>query len=99
VESSVHITMPANALIKEIHNAGNNPYRMPAILRKEDQEAWLSGTLDDARAMLKQYEAGLMVAYEVSTRVNTPTNNDAALIESVQSTVGDSAGGENLSFL
>jgi putative SOS response-associated peptidase YedK len=49
--------------------------------------------------VLKQYEAGLMVAYEVSTRVNTPKNNDAALIESVQSTVGDSAGGETLSFL
>jgi putative SOS response-associated peptidase YedK len=43
VESCAHITMPANALMKDIHNAGNNPYRMPAILRKEDQEAWLSG--------------------------------------------------------
>jgi putative SOS response-associated peptidase YedK len=56
---------------------------MPAILRKEDQEAWLAGSVDDARAVLKQYEPGLMVAYEVSTRVNTPKNNDAQLIAAV----------------
>jgi putative SOS response-associated peptidase YedK len=81
VESVVHITMPANELMKSIHNAGSNPHRMPAILRKEDQEAWLAGSADDARAVLKQYDAGLMVAYEVSTRVNTPKTNDAKLIE------------------
>lgn len=40
----------------------------------------LIGSVDDARAVLKQYDSGLMVAYEVSTRVNTPKNNDASLI-------------------
>jgi putative SOS response-associated peptidase YedK len=81
VESVVHITMPANDLMTSIHNTGGNPHRMPAILRKEDQEAWLTGSADEARSVLKQYDAGMMVAYEVSTRVNTPKNNDAKLIE------------------
>jgi putative SOS response-associated peptidase YedK len=81
VESVVHITMPAIELMRSIHNAGSNPHRMPAILRMEDQDAWLAGSVDDARAVLKQYDAGLMVAFEVSTRVNTPKNNDAKLIE------------------
>ena len=54
VESVVHITMPANELMKSIHNAGNNPFRLPAILRKEDHEAWLTGSVDDARAVLNQ---------------------------------------------
>ncbi len=80
VESCVHITMPANDLMKSVHNTGKNPHRMPAILRKEDQDAWLNGAVEDARAVLKQYESGLMVAHEVSTRVNTPKNNDPSLI-------------------
>ena len=83
IESVVHITMPANDLLKSIHNTGSNPHRMPAIVRKEDQEAWLAGSVDVARSVLKQYEAGLMVAYEVSTRVNSPKNNEAALIDPV----------------
>jgi putative SOS response-associated peptidase YedK len=69
--------------MKSIHNTGSNPHRMPAILRREDQEAWLAGSVDDARSVLKQYDAGLMVAYEVSTRVNTPKNNDVTLIDPV----------------
>jgi putative SOS response-associated peptidase YedK len=80
-ESCVHITMPANALMRDIHNTGNNPHRMPAILRSEDYDAWLSGTTDEARAALVQYPADLMVAYAVSTRVNTPKNNDASLLD------------------
>jgi putative SOS response-associated peptidase YedK len=83
VESVVHITMPANDLMKSIHNTGGNPHRMPAILRREDQEAWLAGSVEDARSVLKQYDPGLMVAYEVSTRVNTPKNNDPTLIDPV----------------
>lgn len=79
----MHITMPANELMKNIDNTGSNPPRMPAILRKEDQDDWLMGNVDDALAALKQYDAGLMVAYEVSTRVNTPKNNDAALVQPV----------------
>jgi len=83
VDSCVHITMPANDLLREIHNTGNNPHRMPAILRPEDHDKWLQGSADDARAILVQYDPGLMVAHEVSSRVNTPKNNDATLIEAV----------------
>ena len=81
IESVVHITMPGNALLRDIHNTGANPHRMPAILRKADHAAWLSGSMDEARAALVQYPADAMTAYAVSTRVNSPKNNDAALIE------------------
>jgi putative SOS response-associated peptidase YedK len=83
IESCVHITMPANELMAHVHNTGNNPHRMPAILRKEDQEVWLHGTPEDARAVVRPYPADLMVAYEVSLRVNSVRNNDPALIEPV----------------
>jgi len=84
VESCVHLTMPANALMADIHNTGNNPHRMPAIIRAEDRDAWLSGTVQEARAVLNPYPADLMSAYEVSTRVNSVKINDPGLIEPVQ---------------
>jgi putative SOS response-associated peptidase YedK len=84
VESCVHMTMPANALMADIHNTGNNPHRMPAILRLEDRAAWLEGSLEEARAALVPYPADLMVAYEVSSRVNTVKNNSPDLIEPAQ---------------
>jgi putative SOS response-associated peptidase YedK len=85
IESCVHITMPANSLMAKIHNTGNNPHRMPAILHREDFDAWLHGNVDEARAVLRQYEPDHMYAYEVSTRVNSPKNNSPDLIEPVRS--------------
>jgi putative SOS response-associated peptidase YedK len=76
IESCTILTLPANRLLTEIHNTG---HRMPAILREEDHEAWLSGTLDEARATLRQYPDDLMVAWPVSPRVNSPRNDDEAL--------------------
>jgi putative SOS response-associated peptidase YedK len=75
VESCTVITMPANALMREIHNskrAGSKRVllpeadrRMPAILAAADQEAWLRGTADEAWAVLKPYPAELMRAVGV----------------------------------
>jgi putative SOS response-associated peptidase YedK len=83
IESCAHITMPANELMSDIHNGGNHPQRMPAILRREDHEAWLEGTTAEARAALAPYPADLMVAHPVSTRVNSVRNNGPELIEPI----------------
>jgi putative SOS response-associated peptidase YedK len=61
--------MPANALMRSIHNMGNNPHRMPAILRREDVDVWLNGADEEARSVLTQYNWSLMDAFEVGTRV------------------------------
>jgi putative SOS response-associated peptidase YedK len=83
IESCAHITMPANELMTDLHNGGSHPHRMPAILRREDQEAWLKGTLAEARAVLAPYPADLMFARPVSTRVNSVRNNGPELIEPI----------------
>ncbi|HYC08222.1 MAG TPA: SOS response-associated peptidase, partial [Steroidobacteraceae bacterium] len=83
VESCAHITMPANELMADIHNTGNNPHRMPAILRREDYAAWLDGTIEQARQVLAPYPADLMVAHQVSVRVNSVRNNSPDLIEPI----------------
>ena len=78
IESCVHVTMPANRLLSEIHNT---KHRMPAILAREDREAWLTGTPEEAWSALRPYPDEHMVAWPVSARVNKPANNDPALIE------------------
>jgi putative SOS response-associated peptidase YedK len=80
IESVAHITLPANGLLEEIHNTKR---RMPAILEKADREAWLHGTPEEAWETLVPYPDDLMVAWPVSTRVNTPKNNDAGLLTAV----------------
>lgn len=72
------ITMPPNLLMAEIHNAKQ---RMPAILSPDAIDAWLGGTPDEARSALTPYPAETMVAYPVSTRVNSPRNNDVGLLD------------------
>ena len=80
VESCTIITLPANALLAEIHNARQ---RMPAILRREDHDAWLGTDAEAALACLQPYPAARMAAHPVSTRVNSPRNNDLELIAAV----------------
>jgi putative SOS response-associated peptidase YedK len=80
IESVTHITVPANGLLHEIHNT---KHRMPAILSKDDRDAWLSGSPNEAWAALRSYPDDHVVAWPVSTRVNAPKNNDAKLIEPV----------------
>ncbi len=81
ITSCTIVTMPANKLMSEIHNVN---HRMPAILTKEDRDTWLSGEHEYAFKVIQQYPDTHMVATPVSTRVNTPRNNDATLIEAVQ---------------
>jgi putative SOS response-associated peptidase YedK len=78
VESCTIITLPANEMMAQIHNT---KARMPAILSRELRETWLSGSPEAAAAALAPYPAERMVAYEVSSRVNSPRNNDEKLLE------------------
>ena len=80
LESFTIITVPANPMLAEIHNA---KARMPAILARESRSAWLAGSADAARAALVSYPDSRLAAHRVGPRVNSPRNNDAQLIESV----------------
>ncbi len=83
IESCVHVTLPANALLADIHNAGAHPGRMPAILREQDRDTWLRGSVAEARSVLLPYPADSMLAYEVSIKVNSVKNNSPDLIQPV----------------
>jgi putative SOS response-associated peptidase YedK len=81
VESCALVTVPGNDLMRQIHNTGANPFRMPAILAHTDHDAWLSGSMEEAKAALQPYPQEMLVAHQVSTRVNSAKNNDEKLIE------------------
>jgi len=75
------ITVPANRLLAQVHNAKQ---RMPAILAERTHQEWLSGSPEQARSVLAPYPDQLMAAWRVSRRVNNPRlPNDATLIEPV----------------
>jgi putative SOS response-associated peptidase YedK len=52
---------------------------MPVILPPEDYDAWLSG--EAGKEVLRPYPAPEMKAWPISSRVNSPRNNDSHLLE------------------
>ena len=81
IESCAIITLPANELLRKIHNAGANPGRMPAILALDQFSGWLDGSPEQAHTFLGAYPASRMEAHPVNLRVNSPRNDDPSLIE------------------
>jgi putative SOS response-associated peptidase YedK len=67
------ITTAANELVGEIHD------RMPLIIPVRDYDRWL-GPEADAADLLKPFPAGPMTMWPISTRVNSPRNDDADLL-------------------
>ena len=74
------ITTEPNDLMRPIHE------RMPVIIQPGDYADWLDGKNRDIPALkgfLRPYPAERMAAYPVSLRVNTPANDDPALIAAI----------------
>jgi putative SOS response-associated peptidase YedK len=74
------ITTGPNELMKHIHD------RMPVILKREHENAWLSDTpLPELQKMLVPYPAEEMRAYQISELVNSVRNIGKEIIEPVKS--------------
>ena len=74
------LTTQPNELMSSIHD------RMPVILKKEDEQSWLNPemkSIDTLQTFMIPLENGLLEAYEVSDRVNSPKNNEPNLIVKV----------------
>jgi putative SOS response-associated peptidase YedK len=68
------ITTTANELVSAIHD------RMPVILHPDDYDRWLSSIEPDPRDLLVPYPAEPMTMWPISTRVNSPVNDDPDLL-------------------
>jgi putative SOS response-associated peptidase YedK len=77
VHSFTIVTTSANELMSPIHD------RMPVILSREDEDAWLApGPLDDATRgrLLRPFPPERMEAYPVSGMVNDLSNDSEELV-------------------
>ena len=77
VESFAIITTTPNEMMAGLHD------RMPVILDSADFAPWLDPAQEDQKrllGLLRPYPAELMVSRPVSTRVNSPRNDDPACI-------------------
>jgi putative SOS response-associated peptidase YedK len=74
IKSCSILTTIANAVTSAVHD------RMPVILSRDDYDLWLDPGMTNVEALadlLKPYDARLMRAYPVSSRVNGVQNDDA----------------------
>jgi putative SOS response-associated peptidase YedK len=76
-ETYTVITTDANARLAELHD------RMPVILARGDEAAWLDPDNKHPAELLKPYPADEMAYYAVSVRVNNARNEGADLIAPV----------------
>lgn len=71
------LTTDPNDLVRPIHD------RMPVVLPSGEESRWLSADPTERKAMCRPYPDGDLDAYEISTRVNDPGNDDPSVIEPV----------------
>lgn len=79
------ITRPANAMMMQIHNSGDNAGRMPLILSEDLCELWLQPNLtdEDIRAVLTyEISPAALEAWPVNP-VRKPKPDDESVIEEI----------------
>ena len=80
------VTVAPNELLAPIHD------RMPSILKRKDEAAWLDPKGRDARAalgLLRPYPDDDFECYPVSRGVNSPRGDDPSFIEPFKAAAGD----------
>ena len=75
IRSVTILTTEPNDLMEPIHD------RMPVVLPREEEDAWLSSGPEPRADLCRPYPADDLEAYPISTRVNDPSNDDARVIE------------------
>ncbi len=84
IESCTIVTTEANERLRAIH------HRMPVILAPEAYSVWLDPETPgaQAQALLKPAPSEWFTTFRVSPRINSPANDDPALIEPLDEAAG-----------
>jgi putative SOS response-associated peptidase YedK len=72
------LTTEPNDLMQSIHD------RMPVVLPEDVESEWFSAGPDARKELCQPYPENDLTAYEISTRVNNPGNNDPSIIEPLE---------------
>lgn len=73
------LTTEPNETVRPIHD------RMPVVLERESEKAYLQSPPAERQTLCRPYRAGDLEAYEISPRVNDPGVDDPAVIEPASS--------------
>jgi putative SOS response-associated peptidase YedK len=73
------LTTKPNEVVAPLHD------RMPVVLAPGEYDQWLDTSTDPA-SLIRPYPLDDMATWPVSTRVNKPENDDAAILERVEAT-------------
>ena len=82
-ESCTLLTTGPNELVEQIHD------RMPVILEPGDYDLWLDPQVSDPEQLeplLRPYPAAEMTSHAVSSRVNSPRNDDPSCLKRMEQT-------------
>ncbi len=84
IESCTIVTTEANARLQTLH------HRMPVILAPEAYDLWLDSATPGAQvqALLRPAPSEWFTAYRVSPKINSPANDDPALIAPLDEAAG-----------
>lgn len=77
------ITTGPNALMVPIHD------RIPVVLETADWPVWLGEADGDPAALLRPAADGVLRAWPISTRVNSPRNNTPDLLDELEPPLAD----------
>lgn len=89
IPSVTILTTDPNDLMDPIHD------RMPVVLPADEEDTWLTAGPAERAELCRPYPDDDLTAYEISTSVNDPGNDDPSVIKPLghdQSEIGDYAG-------
>jgi len=77
------LTVPANEFCEKIHNGGSNPFRMPLIIARENEEKWLDNTLNinDIKHFFHPCKSSEMDAYTIARDFLKKNPKDRTIIK------------------
>jgi len=81
VLSCTIVTLEANPLMREIHNAGASRHRMPLILDAPSARLWLEGSVDAVRDVMRPFPADEMGAHPIGRAINNPHHDAPDIIK------------------
>ncbi|WP_311171714.1 SOS response-associated peptidase [Halobellus ordinarius] len=79
VESFSIVTTEPNDVVADLH------HRMAVVLDPDEESTWLDGDTGAVEELLEPHRGDGWRAYPVSTRVNSPANDNPSLVEPVES--------------
>lgn len=82
----VQVTSKATPEVAKIHNGGNNPNRMPLILREQDEQLWLDPAtpIEIIQGLIKPYDEYPINAWPITKALNQINPLAKELLERVQ---------------